>query len=363
MAHVARFRTAGVLAALVFAVTPLASCTFTRPFTGAHGRVLPYSVARMEQLPINGTEQAVWFRGRDVRNPVLVLLHGGPGASESPLFRHYDAALEDHFLVVYWDQRGAGRSYHSSIPDSTMTVAQMVRDLDALVDTVRARFGHDRVVLLGHSWGTVLGTLYASEHPEKVAAYVGVAQVANAAEGERVSYDWAVEQAEARDDTKALRTLRAMAPGPASVRDELALGAVVERYDGDVSTGTLIWSALRTDEANLVDLVRFGQGNRFSLAALRPEYAHVDLTRVRRFDVPVVFLLGRRDWHVPSVLAARYFGEIEAPCKRLVWFEDSAHNVPFEEPEAFVRAVVEVVRPLAVDGCPGGASSGDGGRP
>ena len=105
-----------------------------------------------------------------------------PGASESALFRHFDAALEDHFLVVYWEQRGTGRSYHGDLPRDAMSTERMLRDLDALVDTVRARFGHDRVVLLGHSWGTILGTLYVQRHPEKVAAYVGVAQIADFAD-------------------------------------------------------------------------------------------------------------------------------------------------------------------------------------
>ena len=93
--------------------------------------------------------------------------------------------------------------------------------------------------------------------------------------------------------------------------------------------------------------MKFGRGNRFSLEALRPEYSRVDLTRVRRFEVPVVFMLGRHDWHVPAVLAADYFATIEAPTKRLVWFERSAHDPPFEEPAAFVRAVVEYAVPLA----------------
>jgi proline iminopeptidase len=253
--------------------------------------------------------------------------------------------------VVYWEQRGTGRSYDTDIPRSSMTIDRMLGDLDELVDTVRSRFGHQRVVLLGHSWGSILGTLYARDHPEKVAAYVGVAQIADFAAGERASLEWALRQAEARQDERALRELRAIAPSPRSVDQELALGRCVERFGGTLrgglSTGKLIWAALRTDEAGLMDIVRFGRGNRFSLTALRPQYSRVDLTQVRRFDVPIVFMLGRHAWHVPAVLAARYFDTIEAPSKRLVWFEQSAHNPPFEEPDAFVRALVQYVLPLA----------------
>ena len=334
------------------AIVTLGACTRTRPFVDRAGRVIPGSIATMETVRLGGVDQAVWFRGRDTKAPPLILLHGGPGASESALFRHYDAALEDRFLVVYWEQRGTGRSFHGGdIPRSSMTVAQMLTDLDQLVDTIRSRFGQRRVVLLGHSWGTILGTLYARDHPEKVAAYVGVAQIANFAEGERVSFDWAVRQAEARHDERALKELRSMAPAPKSVSQELTLGRWVERFGGTLrgglSTGKMIWAALRTDEAGLMDIVRFGRGNRFSLDALRPEYSRVDLTQVRRLDVPVVFMLGRHDWHVPSVLAAKYFESIEAPSKRLIWFERSAHNPPFEEPDAFARAMIQQVLPLA----------------
>jgi proline iminopeptidase len=329
----------------------LCACTSTRPFTDAAGRVIPGSIASMETVRLGGMEQSVWFRGKDGKAPVLILLHGGAGASESALFRRYDAELENHFVVVYWEQRGAGRSYHSGITRDSMTIARLVRDLDELVDSVRSRFSADRVVLLGHSWGTVLGTLYARDHPEKVAAYVGVAQIADFAEGERVSLAWALRQARDRRDERALRALSAMAPAPRSVADELELGRWVERFGGmrrgGLSTGKLIWAALRTDEASLVDLVKFGRGNRFSLEALRPEYSRVDLTRTRRLDVPVIFMLGRHDWHVPAVLAAEYFESIEAPSKRLIWFECSTHDPPFEEPDAFVGAMLEHVLRLA----------------
>ena len=333
-------------------VLGLCGCTWTRPFTDGAGRVIPGSVASMEMIELGGVRQSVWIRGRDAKAPALILLHGGQGASESALSRQYDSALEDDFLVVYWEQRGTGRSYHGGIARSSMTIERMVQDLDALVDTVRTRFAKHRVALLGHSWGTILGTLYAHRHPEKVSVYVGVAQIANFGEGERVSLAWALRQAESRRDARARRELRSLVPAPRSVDEELTLGRWVERFGGSLrgglSTGKLIWTALRSDEAGLVDLIRFGQGNRFSLEALRPQYSAIDLTRLRCFEVPVVYMLGRHDWHVPAVLAAGLFVAIDAPSKRLVWFERSAHNPPFEEPDAFVHAMLAHVRPHAV---------------
>lgn len=338
-------------AILGLAIPAILGCAHTRPFTDADGNILPGSIARMEMASIGGVEQSLWFRGEDRDAPALILLHGGPGISESALFRHYNADLERHFLMVYWEQRGTGRSYHADIPPATMTIAQFLRDLDEVVNLVRRRFHKEKVILLGHSWGTIPGTIYASRHPGKVMAYIGVAQIADVPEGHRFSQEFALEEAEKRGNARAVTALKNIGPRPGSVDQMLELGAWVERFGGTfrhgLSTGSLILAALETDEANLVDLIRFGQGNRFSLDHLWDEFSTVKLNgRYMDFEVPVFFLLGRHDRRVPAELAARYFDTIHAPCKRLVWFEHSAHNPPFEEPERFNRTVEETAADL-----------------
>src|SRR5262249_40086576 len=214
----------------------------------------------------------LWFRRLNTAHPALLLLHGGLGISEAPLFRRYQAALERHVGVVYWEQRGAGRSFRADIPPASMTMAQFLRDLDAVVDLVRRRFGKEQVVLLGHSWGTALGTLYTFQHPDKIAAYVGTGQVANMPVGERLSYDFALAEATRRGHAAALAALQAIGPPPHDVDAMLTSRRWVERFGGafhgPLSTGKLLWAALRTDEASLVDVIKFGQGNRFSLAHL-----------------------------------------------------------------------------------------------
>lgn len=332
----------GCLAAVAIV---LAGCVHTEPFRDAAGSELPGSIARMEMLAINGLPQSLWLRGADTRKPALVIVHGGPGVSESALLRHYNAELEHHFLVVYWEQRGTGRSWRADIPAQSMTIAQFVRDLDEVVEHVRKRFGKDKVALLAHSWGTVPGTIYAAGHPDKVAAYVGVAQVADMPRGQQLEYEFALAAARRRADAAALSGLHALGEPPHTVDQTLALGRWTEAFGGvfhgGLSTGRLILAALSTDEAGLLDLVRFGRGNRFSLDHLWPEFSRVDLSRrYTEFEVPMFFFLGRHDRHVPSVLAARWFDRIRAPAKQLVWFERSAHNPPFEEPAAFNRALI-----------------------
>jgi pimeloyl-ACP methyl ester carboxylesterase len=309
----------------------------------------------MADVVIGGVPQRLWFRAINSANPAVILLHGGPGASETALFRHYNAGLEQRFLMVYWDQRGTGRSYRSDIPAQSMRMEQFLRDLDQVVELVRTRFAQPKVVLLGHSWGSALGIMYAARFPEKVAAYVGVGQVADMAEGERLSYEFARSEAVRRKHRGAMRALERIGPPPHSVDEMLTSRKWVERFGGafhgDLSTGKLIWAALRTDEANLIDLIKFGRGNRYSLEHLWDEFREFDADeRLVSFRVPVVFLLGRYDWQVPAVAAARYFERIEAPAKRLVWFEQSAHNPPFEEPARFNRVLADVLSPFVIPG-------------
>jgi proline iminopeptidase len=347
----------GIPSAVVAIATPAllafstACAIHTAPFLDARGDPMPGSVAMMTDEVIGGIKQRLWFRGIDVGRPAVILLHGGPGASEAALFRHFNAALEREFLMVYWEQRGTGRSYRASIPPESMTIDQFVRDLDDVVELVRTRFAKERVVLLGHSWGTAIGLLYAARHPGKVAAYVGVGQVADMAEGERLSYEFALCEASRRNHEGAMKALRKIGPPPHTVEEMLVSRKWVERFGGsfhaNLSTGKLIWAALQTDEANLIDLIKFGQGNRFSLDQVWDEFRTFDIdNRLTRFEMPIVFMLGRHDWQVPADLAARYFERIDAPAKRLVWFEQSAHNPPFEEPERFNRAVVEALHAL-----------------
>jgi proline iminopeptidase len=317
----------------------------TPPFLDARGAVVPSSIAVMERMDLEGSLQSVWIRGLDTRNPVLLLLHGGPGASESALFRQFVPQLEQHFTVVYWEQRGTGRSWLPAARREALSTEQLLRDLHVLVERVTRTLGQRQVILLGHSWGTVLGVLYAARHPGRVQHYIGVAQVVNTVEGQRIEQEFVRAQAAARQDSDTLREIDGFGPPPLPVGALLRQGALCERYGGvfhgSMRTRDLLRAALQAQETSLLDVALFGLGNRFSLERLWPEYSAVDLVaQAPRLEVPVTLMLGRHDRHVPSELAERWLSLLQAPARRLVWFEQSAHNPPFEEPARFVSEVV-----------------------
>jgi pimeloyl-ACP methyl ester carboxylesterase len=325
----------------------------TPPFRDAAGRILPDSVAEEGHVAVNGTRQWLLLRGRDRRAPALLVLHGGPGSSETVLFRRFlGSALEDRLVVAYWDQRGAGRSYDPAIPPGTMTVAQFLDDLDAVVDHLRRRLGRERVVLLGHSWGSALGLLYAARHPEKVEAWIGVAQIASMPEGEAMAWRAALEGARRRGDARAAAALEAIGPPPHDVAAMWTLRRHIAAAGGEYLVPPARWSlvawALGSGEASLADLWRLWRGSAFTMAAMWPELRALDVAaRVGTVEVPAAILLGRHDGVVPSALSAAYAGALRAPSTRLVWFERSAHNPPFEEPEAFAAAVLRVLDEMA----------------
>ena len=145
---------------------------------------------------------------------MLLWLHGGPGGAERPLFRYFNSELENDFVVVYWDQRGAGRSFDPKADPHRLTIAQHVADLDAVVDHLRQSLSQDKIILMGHSWGAVLGLLCAQAHPDKVSAFIGVNPVVSTREGQQAQYDFVLAEASRRKDNGALAHLRKIGPPP-----------------------------------------------------------------------------------------------------------------------------------------------------
>ena len=327
----------------------------TPPFRDAAGKPQPHSIAVAERWPVNGTSQSVIIRGRHDSDPILIWVHGGPGSSETPVLRQYNAELEEHFVVVYWDQRYAGQSLDPFGPKpGKLTIQQYVDDLGVVVERLRARFHRDKVVLVGHSWGTIPAILYAQRHPQTVAAYVGVGQVADVEESEKRSLAFALHEALARGNTKAIAELEAYAARPRTGVDIytprqwlLALGGAFHAKGMDY--GALALRGARSSEANWRDIAGFQLGGQYAMSLITGEMAKVAFGRSAfPIGVPVFLLSGRYDRQSEASVAREFFDRIAAPQKTFVWFEASAHNPPFEEPAAFNRCLIDQMRPLAV---------------
>jgi pimeloyl-ACP methyl ester carboxylesterase len=174
----------------------------------------PPGVESLEKVALGGVGQWLLIRGVDRSNPVLLHLHGGPGSADISIARFFDAGLIEHFTVVHWDQRGAGKSFDPDIPPESMRREQFVLDTRDLASMLRERFGVAKIYLVGHSWGSEIGALAASRYPELFHAYVGVGQVVEKVEQERISYRFALDKAREAGNPRAIRELEEIGPPP-----------------------------------------------------------------------------------------------------------------------------------------------------
>ncbi len=327
-----------------------------RPVLGADGGRIATGISEKVFVEINGTPQGMIIRSANPSNPVLLFVHGGPAMPTYCLDRHYPTGLEADFTVVWWDQRGAGLSFRSDIPAETMNVQQIVDDTVAVADHLRARFGKEKVYLMGHSWGSFIGIQAAAKAPDRFHAYIGVGQVTHQLTSERLAYDYMLTAYRARKNEKMVRTLEASGfamtvPLPKAymtMRDSAThkLGVGTTRKMRSVISGLFLPSWM-SPEYTLREKLNIWRG-KWSTHSTRlwNDVLRTDIrTVVPKLKIPVHFFHGRHDYTVSLELAKSYLEQLDATVKRFHVFESSAHSPNFEEPER-ARAILreEVLR-------------------
>ena len=307
---------------------------------------------------LGGSKQVVTVRGADRANPILLYIHGGPGAAESPFSWAFERPWEDFFTVVQWDQRGAGRSYLINEPEtlsSTMTLDRIRDDAIELIELLRHRYGKQKVIVLGHSFGSVIGLKVASRRSDLLEAYVGLGQYVDTQEGEAKGYAWTLEQAEHDGNVDAIRELKALQPYPGDTN--------IEKIDAERKWanhyGGLFWR--RSDGDFYFHLARispeytpdqraaYDKGSEFSTRLLEKQLKGLSFRPLKRIGCPVYMLLGRHDGLTPATIAADWLGQLQAPKKGQFWFENSAHMAMIEEPGRVLAALLEIRRETVPD--------------
>jgi pimeloyl-ACP methyl ester carboxylesterase len=320
--------------------------------------VSPTGVTSLEKVPLGGIDQWIQIRGEDRTKPILLFLHSGPGFPEMP-FSYVNAALEKEFVVVHWDQRGAGKSYSSSISKNSMTIEQFVSDTHELAQLLLKRLGRSKLILVAHSWGSIVGTLTVSRYPELFEALVAISPAVNPPESERMMYRFALENAVKQGNEKAATELKQIGLPPyKSFADYRTMKRWVHHFReagySEISPWKFARLALNSPAYSWGDLFRLLLGMRFSFSHLWHEafYGTNLFTQVPRLDVPVYFFLGRHDCTVTAsaALAERYFQDLNAPeGKRLIWFESSGHWPQLEEPEKFRAVLTDELTKLGIE--------------
>jgi pimeloyl-ACP methyl ester carboxylesterase len=321
--------------------------------------VTPNGVEELIKIPVGDTEQWISVRGRNRANPILLMIHGGPASPEIPTSWAFQDGWEDFFTVVQWDQRGSGKSFLANDPQKvapTLSLDRITEDAAEVVQYLRKKYQKDKVFVLGHSWGSLVGLSLAHRHPEIMYAYIGMGQVISGHANEKAGFEQTLSLAEKAGNAEAVKELKALAPYPeldGSVRlDELNAerkwsifygGLTYGRQSLDYYLNLAELSPAYTPE----DVKAIDQGSEFSLGRLVPELLKFDYSATTQWKTPIVLFLGRHDLTTPSTVAAEWFGKIQAPKKKLVWFENSAHMMMVEEPGQMLLHLVQDVRPLA----------------
>lgn len=337
---------------ILLLVTFFLSCTSTKKIKTSNG------ISEINYFTINNTKQYVLIRGKDKNKPVLLFLHGGPGASATALLRKFNSELENHFTVVYWDQRNAGKSYNKKTPKEEIKVAKYIQDVDTIVAYLKNRFKLDKIFLVGHSWGSRLGLYAIQKNPENFSAYVGIGQELASYEGELLSYQYSLRKAKENNNLKAIKELEEIGEpqsgdytkmykngfwGLVKQKDWLLkLGG--ERY-GKTKYTDWIFSIWSSREYSFFDLIKYGKSSGFSAGNIiyDPDFNNIDFFKqIPEVKIPVFFISGAYDYNTPWELVERYSNTVNAPYKEFIKFEKSGHSPVFEEPERFNKEIVRI---------------------
>jgi pimeloyl-ACP methyl ester carboxylesterase len=330
-------------------ITVVASQAFagTPPIRDAQGKPIPNSIAVLEKVTLNGSEQWITIRGQNVNNPVLLNLGmGGPGGGGFAT-RSLFEALEANFVVVSWDEPGTGKSYRA-VPISSLTPQRFVDDAYALTELLRGRFHQDKIYVYGTSWTSILGVWLVQQHPDLFHAYVGNGQMVNTTENDVLGYELALKFSAERGDKRALDTLRRNGPPPYTgdgvVFKYLAFLDILNDYMHSPRYALVVPIVpLFAPEYGLVDKVNHTRGLIESFNVVYPQLRDLDfITQAPKLEVPVYIFTGRDDVNAMASLVERYYNVLEAPRKQLIWLE-GGHGLNDSNLGQFTEVMVNTV--------------------
>jgi pimeloyl-ACP methyl ester carboxylesterase len=316
-------------------------------------------------VEIGGIKQWIRIRGRDRRNPILLVIHGGPASPDLPNSYLFERGWQDYFTVVEWDQRGAGKTYELNDPkavEPTLRAERMIQDAEELTAYLRKTYDRKKIFVLGHSWGTYVGLSLAERRPEWLYAYIGAGQIIDFPAQERSGYAWVLGEAKADGNSQAVKELEAIAPYP-EADGSIPLDKINTERKWSVHYGGLThgWSSFDiwenaeriSPDYSDADFKAIDLGSGLSFPHLLPEMIKANFTGVTTLGCPLLIFAGRYDYTTPNAPVRLWYDRVKAPSKQWVWFENSAHMMYLEEPGRALVSLVQDALPLAGKAVPG----------
>lgn len=293
------------------------------------------AIDKKEYIKLGDVSFYVMIKGENPKNPILLYLHGGPGLTgmtKEPYMRN----LYKSYTVVYWDQRGAGETYlkNTSLHGNEKykpTFENMIEDTHLMTQYLKKTFKKDKVIVLGHSWGTILGSMYIQKYPNEVSYYIGVGQVTDPLKDEDVVFknlSNVVYMNGNKDDISEIESLKGY---PYKTKDI---------YNDLIKVRKL------QDKYKIIQMPTLPKGQEDALknngktySIVYEEISKFNLTKTKSYKVPMYYVLGFDDWQVPSVDAIEYFWTFKAPKKGLFIIPKSGHSPMVDNPDSFYNAL------------------------
>lgn len=322
------------------------------PVLDLSGNEVPGSLASLEEVTLGGVDQWILIRAQDPAKPVLLILHGGPGGAIMPWVDMFQpAALEENFVVVHWDQRGAGKSYDRVLTTDDLEAEDFVADTFELTDLLRQRFSQEKIFLHGHSWGSALGFLVIAENSEPYHAYIPAGERVNWVQSHNNSYNWVKTQAEAANNTDFLKKIEDVGTFEATNREHLDVV-----YEGqDLFRGGDIHTEGYWDE--MLDYVLSGKSPYYTKSELNDYIPGLEISGAAIADfayvydlpsiitgatIPVHFMVGEHDHNTAADLSSAFYETFDAPAKSFTVIEGGGHSFLYEKPDEWAATLIKI---------------------
>ncbi len=297
-------------------------------------------------IEIGGVEQFLYVVAKDYEKPLLLMVHGGPGFSMIPLSQMY-ANLSSEYIIVYWDQRGTGKSYDDeTITAESMNVSQFEQDCKEVLEWLIETYNKEAVYLLGHSWGSYIGIRVAYKYPELIKGYIAISQIVNYMESIEQGYEFVENSITIQGDEDALDQLRLIGKPPyeSPVSSASYISQRVSEHGGAFHKKINIVELLDSAPTEVkldIDLINRGMG--FSAQTLIDEIVNIDVVAqgINELSMPVLFICGLNDQLVPENLTEAFYMQLDAPYKEYITFEESAHFPHIEETDKFMDTLLK----------------------
>lgn len=280
-------------------------------------------------VQIGGINQILSVQGEDVKNPLILYLHGGPGQAASPQREKITSKLEKDFVIVHWDQRNSGKTLEVNTSEVPVTIDLMQSDAEEVLNYLLKEYQQEKLTIVAHSWGNVLGFHLVEKYPERIEALFSVSPGIDATKSQKIALKRLKDHFSKENNGKALGQLSSIKVPHESIEDMVIQYRWQSVYDGEQVTDEMIEQYMPF----------FLDWEKKWMPIYKELYDRNLSKDLKEIACPIYFFVGKQDYTTNFKLTEAYYKKLKAPSKKLIWF-DTGHNIPALEPDVFQSMIM-----------------------